>query len=76
MLPSRDFLITTEDIKQVVKVIQPFVEIVRESDYSLTLEGKFISMSGTDDITYFTGWGLQSASFGTQKQRRTYVYRP
>ncbi|BCL39785.1 hypothetical protein [Nostoc sp. MS1] len=58
---------------EIIKEVQPSVEIVQQSDTKITLKGKFVSRTGTDDIEYFTQLRLMSASFSGEKERRTYV---
>jgi hypothetical protein len=52
---------------EMVKVIQPNVEIIKHSGNKITLRGKFISRTGTDDLEYFTEWRLQSASMRNEE---------
>lgn len=67
------YFVDMESIVQVIKEIQPDVEILQQSDTRVTLKGKFVSRTGTDDIEYFTPLRLMSASFSGEKEHCTYV---
>lgn len=63
-----------ESIVEIIKEIQPSVEIVQQSDTKIPLKGKLVSRTGTDDIEYFTPLRLMSASISSgEKECCTYV---
>jgi hypothetical protein len=63
-----------DNLQELINTTQPNVEIIQESETRITLQGNFISKSGTDDLEYFIGLRLISASFpfNNKLERRTY----
>ncbi|WP_375515838.1 hypothetical protein, partial [uncultured Nostoc sp.] len=52
-----------DNLQELINTIQPNVKITLESETRITLQGNLISKSGTDDLEYFIGLRLISASF-------------
>ncbi|RCJ32364.1 hypothetical protein A6V25_35160 [Nostoc sp. ATCC 53789] len=63
-----------DNLQELINKIQPNIEIIQESETKITLQGNFISKSGTDDLKYFISLRLISASFtfNNKLERRTY----
>ncbi|ODG97985.1 hypothetical protein A4S05_00795 [Nostoc sp. KVJ20] len=63
-----------DNLQELINKIQPNIEIIQQSETKITLQGNFISKSGTDDLEYFISLRLISASFAfnNKLERRTY----